>query len=58
MSSALCIVCELPVSEDDSHVLIVRSGENPERIHERCMSAIRRAVVPWPEPGRAASLSR
>jgi hypothetical protein len=41
----VCAVCELPVVDDDSHILIGRSGEEPERLHEACMGLIRRAVV-------------
>jgi hypothetical protein len=40
----VCAVCELPVVYDDSHVLVGRSGKDPERVHEDCMSAIRSAV--------------
>ena len=46
MSSEIdvCAVCELPVVYDDSHILIGRSGEEPERVHEVCMAAIGSAV--------------
>ena len=40
----VCVVCELPVVYDDSHILIGRLGDEPERVHEVCMSAIRCAV--------------
>ena len=40
----MCAVCELPVVYDDSHVLIGRSGKEPERVHEDCMGAIKLTV--------------
>jgi hypothetical protein len=40
----VCMVCELAVSEDDSYIVIGRSGEEPERVHEACMGSIRLTV--------------
>jgi hypothetical protein len=40
----VCAVCELAVAEDDSYIVIGRSGEEPERVHEDCMAVIRRSV--------------
>jgi len=40
----LCIVCELPVVEDDSYVLIGRSGQEPKPVHEACMGTIKLTV--------------
>jgi hypothetical protein len=40
----VCAVCELAVAEDDSYIVIGRSGEEPERVHEGCMAVIRRSV--------------
>ena len=39
-----CSVCEVVVADDDSHIVIGRPGEEPQRVHEVCMAALRSAV--------------
>lgn len=51
--SNACMVCELPVDDGESHIRLVRSGQEPRPVHEACMRAIRR-TGPWPESGRVA----
>jgi hypothetical protein len=41
-----CPVCEHPVAEDDSHVVMARADERLA-IHEACLRIIRR-TGPWP----------
>jgi hypothetical protein len=55
--SEACLVCELPVSDQESHIVLTRVGSEPTPVHERCLKLIRRPG-PWPEQGRVARLSR
>ena len=40
----VCSVCEGVVDDNDSYIVIGRSGEEPQRVHEVCMATIRSAV--------------
>ncbi len=40
----VCSVCEVLVIDEDSYIVIGRPGEEPQRVHEVCMAAIRSTV--------------
>jgi hypothetical protein len=45
-ATSACPVCELPVADGDSHVVMARADERL-RIHEACLRIISR-TGPWP----------
>jgi hypothetical protein len=39
-----CQVCEQPVDDTSSHILLARAGEPPRLVHGACMELLRSAI--------------
>jgi hypothetical protein len=39
-----CEVCEQPVEETSSHIVLARAGEPPRLVHGACMELLRSAI--------------
>jgi hypothetical protein len=40
----LCEVCERPVDDSSSHIVLARSGEEPRLVHAACLDVLRKVV--------------